>query len=147
MTTGVVRFAVLGMALVATASLADEPKGAPKPGNRLVGTWKLTSAKYAGQEAGFPEGTTTLKHVTPSQFMWVSYDKVGQVFRTAGGSYTLKDDVYEETPEYGVGSDFAGFKGKAQTFKCKVEGAKWFHLGKLSNRLTIEEVWERVEPK
>jgi hypothetical protein len=33
------------------------------------------------------------------------------------------------------------------SFECKVEGAKWYHNGALSSGLTIEEVWERVEPK
>ena len=80
-------------------------------------------------------------------FMWASYDKDGKVTRAAGGDYTLKGEVYEETPEYGISSDFDLIKGKAQTFKRKVEGNKWYHNGKLSNGLTIEEVWERVEKK
>jgi len=28
-----------------------------------------------------------------------------------------------------------------------VEGAKWYHNGALSSRLTIEEVWGRMEKK
>jgi hypothetical protein len=38
-------------------------------------------------------------------------------------------------------------KGKPQSFDCKVEGSKWYHNGTVSSGLTIEEVWERVEPK
>ena len=113
----------------------------------LVGTWKLVSAKYGGEEFKFEEGVTTLKHVTTSQFMWASYDKDGKVTRAAGGDYTLKGEVYEETPKYGISSDFETIKGKPQTFKWKVEGNKWYHNGKLSNGLTIDEVWERVEKK
>jgi hypothetical protein len=60
-----------------------------------------------------------LKHVTPSQFMWVTYDKDGKVTRAAGGSYTLKGDEYAETPEYGIGSDFAVIKGGTHTFQVK----------------------------
>jgi hypothetical protein len=132
--------------VAATRTAADE-QGDAKKQNKLVGTWKLTSAKYGGEEFKFPEGTTTIKHVTPTQFMWATYDKDGTVFRAAGGGYTLKGDVYEETPEYGISPAFAVVKGKAQTFKWKVEGNKWYHNGKLSNGLTIEEVWERVEKK
>jgi hypothetical protein len=140
--------AVVGALAVAVATVcADEPKGDAKSDNKLVGTWKLLSAKYGGEEFKFPEGDTMLKHVTPTQFMWATYDKDGKVTRAAGGGYTLKGDVYEETPEYGLGSDFDVIKGKAQTFKWKVEGKKWYHDGKLSNGLTIEEVWERVEKK
>ena len=113
----------------------------------MVGTWKLVSAKYDGKEYKLPDGMATLKHVTPTQFMWASYDKDGKVSRAAGGGYTLKGEVYEETPEYCLGSAFDVFKGKAQTFTWKVEGNKWHHTGKLSNGLTIEEVWERVEKK
>jgi hypothetical protein len=79
--------------------------------------------------------------------MWATYDQDGKLTRPAGGGYTLKDDNYEETPDYGFGPDFDVIKGKAQSFKCKVEGYKWHHDGKLSNDLTIEEVWERVEKK
>ena len=118
-----------------------------KSENKLLGTWKSVSAKFGGQEYKFPEGTTTLKHVTPTQFMWTSYDKDGIMTRAAGGTYTLKGEAYVETPEYGMSGDFDIIKGKAQTFTWKVEGNKWFHNGKLSNGLTIEEVWERVEPK
>jgi hypothetical protein len=138
---------VVSLAAVAAPARADEPKGAAPDGNKLVGTWKMASAKYGGREHKFPEGTTTVKHVTPTQFMWASYDADGKVTRAAGGGYTLKGEVYEETPEYGMSTDFDVIKGKAQTFKWKVEGNKWYHTGKLSSGLTIEEVWERVEKK
>ncbi len=131
------------VALACLTAHADDPKTE----NKLVGTWKQVSAVYGGREFKFPEGTTTLKHVTPTQFMWASYDKDGVVSRTAGGGYTIKGDVYEETPEYGMSGDFEIIKGKAQTFTWKVEGNKWLHVGKLSNGLTIDEVWERVEAK
>jgi hypothetical protein len=138
---------VIALLFTAAAAWAADPKGDAKSDNQLVGTWKLISAKYGGQEVKFPEGTTMIKHVTPTQFMWANYDKDGKVTRAAGGGYTLKGEVYEETPEYGISNDFDLIKGKAQTFKWKVEGNKWHHDGKLSSGLTIEEVWERVEKK
>src|SRR5262245_59579128 len=136
------------VALTSERSADDEPKKAvARPENKLVGTWKLVSAKYDGQETKLPEGTTMLKHVTPTQFMWAHYDKDGQVDAALGGSYTLVGDKYEETPEYGVGNVLEALKGKPQTFEWKVEGNKWHHNGKLSSGLTIEEVWERLEKK
>ena len=135
--------AVVLFAGAAQRGLADEPKAE----NKLVGTWKLVSAKYGGEDYKFPEGNTTIKHVTPTQFMWATYDSDGKVTRAAGGGYTMKGDAYEETPEYGISADFDTIKGKAHTFKWKVDGNKWRHDGKLSNGLTIEEVWERVEKK
>jgi hypothetical protein len=135
------------LAVSAPMGRAAESKADSKSGNQLVGTWKLRSAKYGGTEYKFEEGVTTLKHVTPSQFMWASYDKDGKVNRAAGGGYTIKGDVYEETPEYGFSSDFESIKGTPQTFTWKVDGNKWYHTGKLSTGLTIEEVWERVDRK
>jgi hypothetical protein len=131
---------------LATTRAADEkPKGQAKKQNNLVGTWKLVSAKYGGRESKLPEGTTHIKHITPTQFMWATYDQNGTLLRAAGGSYTLKGEDYEEAPEYGIGADFELIKGKAHSFKCKVDGDTWHQNGKLSNDLTIEEVWERVK--
>jgi hypothetical protein len=132
-----------------TSSTADEPaKTGAKPDNELVGTWKLVSAKYDGQENKLPEGITMLKHVTPVQFMWAIYDKDGKVVSALGGSYTLKGDKYDETPEYGLADNSDSLKalmGKIQSFTWKINGNKWYHNGKLSSGVTIEEVWERVE--
>ena len=140
---------VVGVATCAAAVWASDRKAADaKPTeNKLIGTWRTVSAKFGGQEVVRPEGHTTLKHVTPTQFMWTTFDAEGQMSRAAGGSYTLKGEDYVETPEYGMSDDFQVIKGKAQKFTWKVEGNKWYHNGKLSNGLTIEEVWERVEKK
>jgi hypothetical protein len=120
---------------------ADEPK------HQLIGTWKLVSAKYGGKEYKFPEGSTTIKHITPTQFMWATYDAEGTVTRTAGGKYALKGEDYEETSQYGhnAGLDFK--KDNVHTFKCKIAGKTWHHEGKLASGLTVEEVWERTDAK
>lgn len=131
------------IALATTAAVRAED---PKVENKLVGTWKLVSARYDGQEFKY-QGTTKIKHITPTQFMWATYDKDGNVSQAAGGGYTLKGETYEETPEYGLSSDFDIIKGKPQSFKWKVEGNQWHHDGTLSNGLTVEEVWVRVEKK
>ena len=135
------------LAVSSTPVRSEEAKGDAKSENKLVGTWKLVSAKYGGQEVQRPEGLTQLKHVTPTQFMWAVYDTEGRVSSALGGSYTLKGDNYVETPEYGVGDVVDQLKGKPQEFTWKIEGNKWYHNGKLSSGLTIEEVWERVEKK
>ncbi len=146
MKTVVVRCLAFFLVLASATARADEPKDVAA-GRKLVGTWKIVSAKYGGNEYTFPAGATTIKHVTPTHFMWVTYDADGKVTRCAGGTYTLKGNIYEEKPEYGLSADFDVIKGKPQTFKCKVQDGKWHHDGKLSNDLTIEEVWERVDKK
>ena len=137
--------ALVLLAVLAATGRPDDAK--PAPDNKLLGTWKLVSAKYGGKESKLPDSATTIKHVTATQFMWVTYDKDGKVSRTSGGTYTIKGEKYQETPAYGISSDFDLIKGKAQTFTWKVEGNKWYHTGKLSNDLTIEEVWERDEKR
>jgi hypothetical protein len=148
MTMTVLLSLVAALALTTARSGADDPKKAvAKPGNQLVGTWKLVSAKYGGKDIQFPKGTTRFKHVTSSQFMWASCDKDGKVRAGWGGPYSLKGEQYIEVPEYGVGGVPSQYKGKPQKFKWKVKENKWYHTGKLSTGLTIEEVWERVEKK
>jgi hypothetical protein len=133
--------------IAASLLTANEPKSEAKAENKLIGSWKLVSGKYSGKEYKFPEGSTMVKHITPTQFMWATYDKDGKVTRAAGGSYTLKGDDYVETPEYGISSDFDIIKGNSHEFKWKIDGNKWHHDGKLKNGVTIEEVWERIESK
>jgi hypothetical protein len=132
---------------VATTFGADDPKGDARGDQKLVGTWKVLSAKYGGTEVKWPPGTTTVKHVTPTQFMWATYDKDSKIIQAAGGPYTLRGEDYMETLEYGLGAVFEQIKGKTLSFKCKVEGNKWYHNGRSSDGTTVEEVWERIEKK
>ena len=144
---GVVVYSLFAVVGLAGACPADEPKGVAKAQSELVGTWKLVSARYGGREHKFPAGTTTLKHVTPTQFMWASYDADGRVTRAAGGGYTLAGEDYVETPEYGLSADFEVIRAKPQSFQSEVDGPRWHHVGELSNGLTMVEVWERVGTK
>ena len=128
-----------------TRLAASEPKGEARTANKLVGTWKLVSARYGGRESTLPKEATTLKHVTPTHYMWVTFDKDGQVTRTQGGSYVFDGGVLKSTPEYGLGREFEAIKGKQQLFKVKFDGNRWTQSGTLSTGTTLEEVWERVE--
>jgi hypothetical protein len=141
----------VGLALVAAVVFASARAAAREPEakleNKLIGTWKLVSAKYGNREAMLPAGWTRLKHVTTTHFMWANYDEEGKVSMALGGPYTKDGNKYEELPEYGVGNVLQLLKGKPQPFDWKVEGNKWYHNGKLSSGTTIEEVWERVQNK
>jgi ketosteroid isomerase-like protein len=110
----------------------------------LVGSWKLVSAKSGGQLIEFPPGTTILKHVTPTHFVWVHYDRNGQITQAGGGSYVLDGTRYDETPEYGLGEGVQPLLGKRQSFTARVEGNRWYHGGQESNGAVIEEIWERM---
>ena len=111
---------------------ATEDGGKEAAEQRVIGTWKLVSAKYGDQALDLATLGTTLKHVTPTGFMWLSYDATTRVVsRTAGGTYTLKGDKYEETPQYGLGGDFDTIRDKVQAFKLRIEGDTWHHDGAL----------------
>jgi hypothetical protein len=139
--------ALAAFGLTSAAGVADDSKSAAPASNKLIGTWKLVSGQYGGREFKYPAGTTMLKHVTPSQFMWVTYDEGGKVTGAAGGSYTLKGESYDEHIEYGLGDNYEVIKGQTHSFHWKMDKNQWFHSGKLASGLTIEEVWERVESK
>jgi hypothetical protein len=88
--------------------------GQDPPPKHLVGTWKLVSAKYGGQESQLSTGFTTLKHFTPTHFMWVSFDKTRKVTRTGGGPYSFDGKTLEDTPEYGLGSTSMSYTPNAR---------------------------------
>lgn len=136
---------MIGFLLVTfgNASALDAEKSLKE---RLQGSWQLLYAKYNGKEHLISSNDVTLRQMTDAGFIWLSYRKsTGVIFRSAGGSYTLRGDIYTETPVYGLSPDFTLVKGKEQAFTCRIEGGKWYHNGKLNNGLTIEEIWERVE--
>jgi hypothetical protein len=143
----VLALALAAVGLTAGAGVADDSKTAAETPNQLIGTWKLVSGKYGGREYKAPAGRTMLKHVTPSQFMWVTYGADGKVIGAAGGRYTLQGEDYDEHIEYGIGSNYEVVKGQTHSFHWKIDKNQWLHSGKLANGLTIEEVWERVESK
>src|SRR5215470_11141297 len=80
------------------STAGDSKKAEARTENKLVGTWKQVKAKFGGKEAKFPEGTTQLKHITPTHFMFVDFDKDGKIFDARGGPYTLKGEKFEATP-------------------------------------------------
>jgi hypothetical protein len=138
----------LATATTTTPAYAEDPKA--KSEGKLVGTWRLVSKKdQAGREIELPQGVKIIKLMTPTHWTAITYNEDGEVSRAFGGTYTLKDDTFEEVPEFGISStyDLDRLKGKTQSFRCKIDGNKWSHSGTLSNGGTINEVWERVEKK
>jgi hypothetical protein len=111
-----------------------------------VGSWRLVSAKSGGQTIAFPQGTTILKHVTPTHFVWVHYDRNGQITQAGGGSYVVSGDRYDETPEYGLGEGIQPLIGKRQSFTVRIAEDRWYQGGKETSGDVIEEVWERLAP-
>jgi hypothetical protein len=137
-----------GLALVAGVT-GVAPAGRPSPAHApetVTGSWRLVSAKANRKEIDFPGGTTILKHVTPTDFIFVHYDRRGQITAAGGGRYRVDGTRYEETVEYGLGEAMRPLIGKTHVFTARVEGGRWYHQGTESDGTVIEEVWARVRP-
>ena len=143
--TGLV-LALVGLCLTVLTLRADVEKDRQVHAN-MVGTWRMATMKINGKENDLPQDSITYKHITPVGFVWLSFEKkTGKVFRSAGGTWTLKGDVYTEKIEYGVGGDFDVVNQTSPSFTLKLVGDKWSHTGDLANGTHLEEVWERVKP-
>ena len=112
----------------------------------LVGTWRLVTAKSGGETIAFPPGTTILKHLTSTHFVWLHHDRQGRITQAGGGSYVLNGSRYDETPEYGLGEGIQPLIGKRQSFTVRIAQGRWYHSGKETNGDVIEEIWERLAP-
>ena len=131
--------------LAITVSLLAQQKPAKEGGNHL-GTWQLVSTKYGDAKdfSDYPTERQRLKMITATHFNWVDYDtKTKKVSSSAGSRYKLRGDVYTETIEF-VGDGMETYLDKAQEFTIRTDGDRLFQSGKLSDGLTIEEVWKRV---
>lgn len=136
-----------GLALIATvgtgvaATRRRSPAASPDP---VVGTWRLVSAKANGKPVDVPAGTTVLKHVTPSDFIFVYYNQQGLITVAGGGRYTLSGNHYAESVEYGVGEGIAPYIGKTEAFTLRIDGQRWYHSGTETDGTVVEEIWERA---
>ncbi len=136
-------FLTLTLMFPLTLSAAD-PVPDDQLSKELIGTWKMISAKFGGRDSSLPKRLDVLKHVTPTHVTWMRSDpKTGNVVAMACGRWELEGNRFSDTPECGMGSDFAVVKGNTHTFICRIVGDLWYHNGMLENGLSIQEVWER----
>jgi len=99
----------------------------------LEGTWQLIKEIhhiYGETEwEDTPENLIYMKHITPTHFTWVSYDKSTEtLIGTGGGTYTFDGDKYTEYIDffYPAGSNELG---QAIPFTVGMEEGQWFHTG------------------
>ncbi len=129
----------------------------------LEGTWQqIKNIDHGNGETEWqdtPDSLIYLKHITPTHFNWVSYDKSNETLNgTGGGTYTFDGEKYIEYINffYPAGSSELG---QAIPFTVGMEDGQWFHTGyakvmefdaeKGENVVVdsskIEEIWVRVE--
>ena len=56
----------------------------------------------------------------------------------------MKEGAYTETVEF-VGQGMESYLGKEQAFTIKIDGDKLTQSGQLSDKMKIEEIWQRVK--
>ena len=133
---------VRGMASETTQKTVtgDEQKSdAERLKRELLGTWESV------QPASTPKTVRCVKHITPTHWTWVLYDRESRVAHsTAGGTWTLKGDKYEETNEFSS-QNMKHARGKAFAFSFKIDGDKWHVKAGPELEIVVDEVWVRVK--
>jgi hypothetical protein len=142
---------VVGLALATWGSRspvrAQDNAPTAKPKASVEGAWKQVGQinPTTGKLEKFPDGVEMTKLITGGRFAWIVVGE-GKVLASAGGTYTIKDDVFTEKVSF-VGSDSHNhLMGKSFAYPIKFEDGKW-HLKasfKLDDReMAIDELWER----
>ncbi len=118
---------------------------AQKNSTMLIGTWKLLSAKYGGEESIVSKDLTYLKFYTKTHFCSVLYPEDGLVRQTVGGTYYFSGNDCIENVEF-VGDKHIPIKNTKSTFQVDVKKNKLYIKGFFADGATpLEEVWERIE--
>ncbi len=131
----------------------------------LEGSWQLVSRINHGSGdttwSSLPDDIIYQKHITPTHFTWLSYDKgENRTTGTGGGTYTFNDETYTEDINffYPPGSSILG---QTIPFTVEMKDGKWYHTGyskdlefdaetgdmMVVDSTKIEEIWERIETK
>jgi hypothetical protein len=122
---------------------ADEnPKAsfdAKRLNRELPATWECVS--FVDQ----PKQISHIKHVTPTHFTWVTYDRDQHAVESvAGGTWSIKDGKYEEVCEFASNSH-PHLRGKSNDFTINLVGDKWDNRSVPGNEVEIDEVWTRMK--
>ena len=117
----------------------DQKTNGERIGRELLGTWESI------QPPGSPKAMRTVKHVTPTHWTWVAYDRENKMVVTAaGGTWTIKDGKYEETCDFTT-ENFQHVRGKSFPYNFKVEGDRWTLNGGALGANQNDDVWTKVK--
>ncbi len=134
------------VALFTECSVSRIEKASGTINKSITGTWQMKMFKYGTGNSIFssvPPDMEYIKMITDTHFLWVHYSKMTKkINSSAGGSYTLNNDMYTESIDFGLGMD--SYLGSKPTYNIKIEGDLLFLSGNLVEEYKIEEIWERV---
>lgn len=153
---------VILVVIVGCASEKKEEVTAYAP-DALHGTWRLV--KYINHQEGqttwneYGEDIIYEKHITPTHFTWVKYEKSkDKLSGIGGGTYMFDGQTYTEDIQFFLPTGSSEL-GQAIPFEVSFEDDKWYHLGyakvyefdaelgemAVTDSVKIEEIWEKVE--
>jgi|WetSurSiteA1Bulk_404760.scaffolds.fasta_scaffold44961_3 hypothetical protein len=142
-----VSVAALALALLTISAVPGTASKSKKQTVSVEGTWQLVSYKYGSAQSGFtdcPEGSTRIKEINKTHFIWVHYGTTsGIITKSGGGRYTLVGNTYTEFIEFGLGMD--QYLKTSPQYTVKIEGDILFLSGFLTLDYKIEEIWKRVK--
>ena len=135
-------FACLMLLAAGLVAGADDNPAAPFDAGRLKrelpSTWETASHADILKEMRF------IKHVTPTHFTWVLYDREKKAIEgVTGGTWSLKDGKYEESIDF-ASDNVQQLRGKAFRFTIDLNGDRWDHKGEPGSEIEVDEVWTRV---
>ena len=114
----------------------------------LIGSWRIVDAHRNGKPSELHYTAVTIKHITPTQFTWLSYrPNDRKIFRSMGGSWRVEDGKYLETPQYGTQNEFVEkIYDNVTSIGCEIEGDVFTQtiVGKDGSKFI--EVWKRMIP-
>jgi hypothetical protein len=117
----------------------DQKKNIGEAGGQLLGTWD----KVFGP--GAPQATRMVKHVTPTHWTWVVYDRENRrVTDAAGGTWSLRDGEYVEDCEFCT-ENFPQLRGGSYPFQFRIDGDRWVLKGGPDRAIRDDETWTRLK--
>jgi hypothetical protein len=112
---------------------------------KLEGVWRIVGINGHNQGEFQKPPYDEYKIMSGGHYLWLSFRPgTGDVLRSGGGVYTLKDGEYKARIECSNSPDLLSIMGKEYSGRCMIDGDKWYHNGKVPNGAPFDEVWRRV---
>ncbi len=117
----------------------QQKKNTDEAGRQLLGTWETAMGP------GTPKAMRMVKHVTPTHWTWVVYDRENKrVAAAAGGTWTLRNGEYVETCDFTT-ENFPQARGNSYPFEYKVDGDQWVLKGGPNRAISDDQTWTRLK--
>ena len=163
MKNSILYFLLVSLVLVGCGREQKEVDTPTLEADALQGTWRLV--KYIDHEQGgtdwisYSDDIIYEKHITPTHFTWIKYEKSkDNLDGIGGGTYAFDGNTYTEDIQFFLPPGSSEL-GQAIPFEVKFEDGKWYHLGYakvhefdadlgemvVTDSMRIEEIWEKVE--